>query len=529
MTTCSLLRFLFCFFIGHSALHAQHPDSVWTKVIGGSQEEGSGLSGPKFFGSARTAVDVALDSSIYVGTYGSSSDGFFTKSPSTSEDAFLFRLSAKGDTLWSQALSGTGSDRFLDLVALKDTSCLVVGTSNSDDGDFNGVNTGGSNIGFVAHYTRDGQLLYRQSFPSTYHLSAAALKQNGTVWMGGNYDAPNSIEAFVMEFDPSTSYPNWQKVETGINANDDYNENIWSVAEDTSSGALYALGVSGDFSLVQTDNLFLIKYDSSGNFIWKKEYGSTMQDGAGSITVDPQGFIYCAGMVSAGDDDVDSVAGGPYDPWIVKLDSRGTIVWEGTYGGTNVDVFQGIEYSSKGHLLAYGYRRDTIQAPRYQFYMVEVDTSQGDTLHTWKWGGSENDILLDMAFMPGKKELVLCGRSASADGFLRTNFGNHDIVIMRTIYDSTQDTLSVKEWRQPVCEIYPNPAFGEVHFQSSQVLSRIALFNLQGQRLLNHAVPLTKQGQLPLSTQWPAGLYILRMHHTSGYTVSKHLVIKPIR
>ncbi|MGZ4035793.1 MAG: T9SS type A sorting domain-containing protein, partial [Bacteroidia bacterium] len=89
---------------------------------------------------------------------------------------------------------------------------------------------------------------------------------------------------------------------------------------------------AGITNLIATGNMFILKLDSSGNFIWAKGIGG----GSGNyfITADVSGNIYTTGSFSgtidfdpgAGADSLSSII--PYDcMFILKLDAAGNFVW----------------------------------------------------------------------------------------------------------------------------------------------------------------------------------------------------------
>ncbi|MPM38324.1 hypothetical protein SDC9_84953 [bioreactor metagenome] len=51
-------------------------------------------------------------------------------------DVFVIKLNSLGDTLWTKTYGGTGADYILDAKYVDDTTFVLVGVSNSSDGDF---------------------------------------------------------------------------------------------------------------------------------------------------------------------------------------------------------------------------------------------------------------------------------------------------------------------------------------------------------------------------------------------------------
>ena len=82
------------------------------------------------------------------------------------------------------------------------------------------------------------------------------------------------------------------------------------------------------------DDAFLLKLDTSGNFVWAKRYGGTSADSFGTLVTDRLGDLYVAGL------------GG-----VSKLDSSGNVKWFGSFPGT---VNQSLALDPLGNLYLTG-------------------------------------------------------------------------------------------------------------------------------------------------------------------------------
>ena len=115
-------------------------------------------------------------------------------------------------------------------------------------------------------------------------------------------------------------------------------------------------------------NDFIVKLDSSGNFVWAKTVGTGFNwNGLSSVLVDSQGQIYAAGsfrnrayldpsgslansFVSAGYDDI----------FVLKLDVSGNFVWAKTVGGSFIDKASDLDIDSFGNVYITGEFSDTV-------------------------------------------------------------------------------------------------------------------------------------------------------------------------
>jgi hypothetical protein len=150
-----------------------------------------------------------------------------------------------------------------------------------------------------------------------------------------------------------------------------------SIAFD-SNGNIYAAGYfsgTADFdpsagvetlTAVGSSDVFVSKLDSSGHFLWAKNFGGASGSAAYSIAVNNSGDIYIGGIFY-GTADFDPGAGvtsltsaGNSDAFIAKLDSSGNFLWARSYGNTSSDEIFSIGVDGAGNVYSTGYFRNTV-------------------------------------------------------------------------------------------------------------------------------------------------------------------------
>ena len=71
------------------------------------------------------------------------------------------------------------------------------------------------------------------------------------------------------------------------------------------------------------EDIFVVKYDSSGNRQWTKQYGTSAQDIANALALDSSGNIYVTGQTT-GNMDGNTKGDASYsDIFLIKLNSSG--------------------------------------------------------------------------------------------------------------------------------------------------------------------------------------------------------------
>ena len=136
-------------------------------------------------------------------------------------------------------------------------------------------------------------------------------------------------------------------------ANNDYAN---GVATD-SSGNVYVTGgtkggLDGNTSAGNTD-LFVVKYNSSGTKQWTKQLGSSGLDSANGITIDSSGNVYVTGVTFGGLDW--NTSAGANDLFVVKYNSSGTKQWTKQMGTSCSDLADGVATDSSGNVYVVGY------------------------------------------------------------------------------------------------------------------------------------------------------------------------------
>jgi len=180
---------------------------------------------------------------------------------------------------------------------------------------------------------------------------------------GGDVTSAGSNDIFVLKLNSSGTF---QWVSTFGGTSSDGGEDITV----DSSGNSYITGYfkatvdfgAGNVTSAGSDDIFVLKLNSSGTFQWVSTFGDTSFDVGRGIAVDSSGNSYITGYfggtVDFGGGDVTSAGG--YDIFVLKLNSSGTFQWVSTFGGTSVDRGEAITIDSSGNSYITGYFQATV-------------------------------------------------------------------------------------------------------------------------------------------------------------------------
>ncbi|UTW67500.1 SBBP repeat-containing protein [bacterium SCSIO 12643] len=158
-----------------------------------------------------------------------------------------------------------------------------------------------------------------------------------------------------------------------------------------------------------SDDVFIQKLDSNGNFIWAKSIGGNSSDIGNSITVDSIGNVYVIGnFKDTVDFDpsigvFDLISNGNIDCFILKLDVNGNFIWVKQIGGINLDKATSIIIDNQSNIYCSGYFRLTVDfdpgvavsnlvSAGYSDVFVQKLDSNGDFLWAKRFGGTSGDF-----------------------------------------------------------------------------------------------------------------------------------------
>jgi acyl-CoA thioesterase FadM len=122
------------------------------------------------------------------------------------------------------------------------------------------------------------------------------------------------------------------------------------------SGNVYVTGsTTGDFSSYINAgdmDIFVAKYNSSGTQQWTQQLGTSSTDYGFGITTDSSGNVYVTGSTRGGLDG--NTFAGSEDLFVVKYDSSGVKQWTQQLGSSNFDYGHDIATDSSGNVYVTG-------------------------------------------------------------------------------------------------------------------------------------------------------------------------------
>jgi hypothetical protein len=443
-----ILLITFCNFA-----NAQKIDLNWSKCIGGSQDEALGLTTLNVLGRSNTSIAVAPDSSIYMATHSRSADGFVGRNRGEN-DIYVVKLAPNGDTLWTRTFGGPADERLYQVITTPEGGCFLAGTTQSKTMDFQS-NFNGSNA-FVIKLNADGSTAFIRIYGGNGNdqiFGICNTDDGGFLIVGESNSVDGDLQqagsspglAWVMKLNAS-GVRQWARIVQSYPGNNNGLEAFWRAAQAPDGSYIVAGYGSNNFNDPESDEIFIVKYSSSGVQQWRKLMGSPRGDGLGNIIPKPDNSGYWfVGRVSIAGNNVSVYNGGNGDVWWVELNASGDIVREKTFGGSDWEFAYDMTIDSEKRMYIAGFTRSTngVAGSGFglqDFWVLVVDTL-GDTVATYRQGGSANDVLQGIALSPSKNWFVVSGRTDSNNTpETASNNGGRDAWVARLTLNQPEDT-----------------------------------------------------------------------------------------
>ncbi len=422
------------------------------------------------------AYKLAIDNNnvIYLTGYFSSPTiafGFttLTNASAGNSDIFITKYNQAGIALWAKSAGGTTNEAAYDITVDNSENVILTGSFTSSSITFGNAthpNSGGTDI-FIVKFDALGNVLWTNSYGSngneeSYGISSdgsgnitfTGYYSSGTINLGtstfSNF-APGYSDIITVKLNSSGNIL-WAKSSAGSGI-----EEAYDVTTDN-SGNVIMTGYFGSpditFGTTSITNsayggydIFLVKYDSTGNLIWADSAGSTGNEAAYTISTDNNENIYIAGgytssSLSFGSETLSNQ--GLADIFVTKYNAAGAILWAKCFGGTDNDEAYSISNDNSGNTYLTGYfSSNTIDfgsitltntsSGNSDIFITKLDVN-GNVIWARGFGGSSyeagNSIACD-----NNTNLYVTGSFLSSTinpgGALLNNQGNSDVFILK--------------------------------------------------------------------------------------------------
>ena len=255
--------------------------------------------------------------------------------------------------------------------------------------------------------------------------------------LGGQTSA-GGIDAFVRKHD-SAGNEVWTR-QFGTTG-DDF---AWDVTVD-GIGNVYIAASVANASIGR--HAVLRKYDATGSELWTREFGGLVADAMG-VAVDAAGYVYVTGTVFGAP--FGQISAGTYDAFLRKYDSTGNHVWTRQFGTPGVDSGRNVGLDAAGYVYVAGYVDGAlpgqISAGGTDAFVRQY-SSAGTEMWTRQFGTSGDDWPSGLAVEAAGNAYVTGGVAGALLG--QTWFGGLVDVFLRK-YDGAGNELWTRQFGTPL-------------------------------------------------------------------------------
>lgn len=371
-------------------------DHGWTRAFG------------SLSGAVARCVDTDEDGNVYIGgDFIGTVDfdpgpGVTTRVAAGFSDSYIAKYDRDGNFQWVRRWGGTSPDTVNDICVSQNGELYACGffASSVQFDEAGNSNTYLPNeiSGYLVKYGTDGTYAWDRVFWSatgTCNVYGLTPDPAGGVFTCGAITGTN----VYIGFHP---YDSVGQEDPFIARFDQYGSTIWAItfggastdtARDLIADGSSNIVVIGDFAGTadfdptgSDDNrisagladVFISKFDSSGNRFWTKTFPGTGADIGYEVVLFPSGSIFACGefreTINLNPDGVDNhTSNGISDAFLVKLTQDGDFAWGHSWGGLSFDGGAGIAASPSGNVIISG---------RFSGVDTDLDPGPGEAIYT---------------------------------------------------------------------------------------------------------------------------------------------------
>jgi len=491
----------------------------WQKCLGGTKND------------IPYSIQQTNDGGYIVSGYSMSNDGDVTLHYGSENyrDEWIVKLDNAGAIQWQKTYGGSNMEYANSIVQTTDGGYVVVGQSNSVDGDLT-ANHGGFDY-WIYKLDASGNMIWQHSYGGSGDDIPNSVKQTmdgGFIVAGisGSTDGDvtgnhGTDDYWVIKLDALGTLQ-WQKCYGGS-----WDDWAMSVGQTTDGGYIInGFTRSNDSNITGShgsNEMWIVKTDSAGAIQWQKSHGGSSYDNGYSIEQTTDGGYIAVGNSTSSNGDLTTNHGNS-DFWIVKTDPAGDIQWQKSLGGSKEDEAKEVRQTADGGYIVAGYSRSVdgdvtglhdTTGYYYDCWIIKL-LPTGDVDWQKCMGGHLQDLAyaIDVTADGG---CIIAGNSNSIDGDVSGGHGDTDFWIVKL----SSPSVGTEEADQATAlTLFPNPVSGNIHL-ILQEPAEINIFNIQGQELMSFKA---EAGEANInSSSFSSGIYFINVKTSKGAIIKKFI------
>ncbi len=346
------------------------------------------------------------------------------------DDAFLVKLDSEGQPVWKRQWGTTTPDAALDLARSGDGSIFVIGNTDSE---LSSEATSGSTDAFLRKVSADGNELWTKQWGTLSVEAGLGVFTHGDCVYGvgrteGAFGSSSygDSDAWARRADPASGEVVWT-VQWG---SDGYDEATRGTTDSDGDVVVvgHAEGAIGAATHVGAKDAFVRKLASdTGAELWSTQFGTTDDDAAVDVLADPDDDLIVIGTTEGALPDCESEGGA--DIFLVRLDgTTGEIELEVQWGTAFDDVPWAVTRDAAGNFYVAGYTSGDLRgesAGLKDAFLTKLDPS-GVVLWSEQWGTDEDEVACGLG-LDASQGVYVAGTTGGA--LSGANLGENDLFL----------------------------------------------------------------------------------------------------
>ncbi|MFH1220876.1 MAG: T9SS type A sorting domain-containing protein [Candidatus Eisenbacteria bacterium] len=389
-------------------------------------------------------------------------------------DVYLLKTDADGESLWARTYGQRAWNEALSIQATADGGYVVAGFTADLDADSLPTQVDA----YLLRLDADGDTLWTATYGDTADTFGCAVRQtrDGGFIIAGETGAFERFDIYLIRTD-SNGRALWTK-----RFGDTEWDQAWAIDETLDGGYILFGNTFTSRSGSRDYDAYLVKTDANGDTLWTNACGGSKSDLAWDGKRTSDGGYILTGWTN-------SFGGRNQDVYVVKTDARGDALWTRTFDGTSYDFGYSVTEARDGSFVVAGHTYSS-GTGGWDVYVVKIDVL-GNLLWEGKYGGSDleqgNSIL-----QAADGGYVIAGNFTPADEWM----ADSDVLLMKTEPDTTGRSPSFNLLAAPnparagVVVYYALPLAANVRIAVYNILGReIKILLRENQYPGMHAVP----------------------------------------
>lgn len=495
------------------------PEIEFDKIYGGSDYE------------LANRIEKTADGGYIVAAIAAFIDGDVTGNHATdptwlTHDIWMVKLDGEFNIEWERCLGGSMYEDLKDMKITPDGGYIIVGYTDSYDGDVTG-NHGNPNDfygdGWAVKLDSEGNIEWTRALGGLIadQINSVAITPEGDYIMVGftestDGDVVTSVKGYkdiwIVKMNDegeilSSKTYGGSSYEEALSVDIFENGNyVVAVQTFSSDGDIETFyGTPG----VDSD-IWLVEFNPEGEIVWQETYGGSNMDKAWKILVTPDNGILAGGFAGSEDGNINipNDEFGGLEFWVLKLDAERNIEWQHKHGGNGNDNLFNMTIDQDGYVLT-GATNSTDLGEGADFKGVFdqliMKVNVDGELQWMKTMGGSDNESAEAILINEDGSYIVAGYTSSQDGDVTNFYGLGDVWIIKL---EAEEVMSLNNSNLSSIKVYPNPAQDFINISNDKEISNITIFDLAGKKVYTKSIK-NKQAQINIA-HLSAGIYILK-------------------